>query len=433
MEYSLQYYYEHYNGHIPLPLDLPAEQNEFTYLFTKKKGNQPCYNILKNIEPDKSVLTTSYFIGVDWVHEGKLAIYVAPKLNTKLLLEEGDWHSIKETDYLNMLFSCIKHPEVSKEIKELFEIKWDKPEIIIEQKKDLLTPLLVVQYLVLVKDIVRKGLKKAYYRVNENLYAKVKGKVNVSQTIKRNLLRNKKLNTSCSFEEFGLNCVENRLLKKALLFIRKYLPTYLNIGSEAYIKDLINYISPAFDTISDEVDLSEIRHPKPNIFYKEYDEAIRLSKLILSRYGYNISNIEKETISTPPFWIDMSKLFELYVLGLLKDRFQSHIQYHFTHYGNELDFILRSEKYKLVIDAKYKPKYIDGKLDEDIRQVSGYARLKKVYDFLEKQYPESIDCLIIYPDQENGHSNLSDVELLTKEVSSYNGVFKLGVKLPLIS
>lgn len=26
------------------------------------------------------------------------------------------------------------------------------------------------------------------------------------------------------------------------------------------------------------------------------------------------------------FWIDMSKLFELYVLGLLKDRLQTHVQ-----------------------------------------------------------------------------------------------------------
>ncbi len=436
MEYSLQYYWEHYNGKISLPTDLPADKYEFSYLFYKKRGDQPCYNILKNIDPANSVLSTSYFIGVDWVHEKKLAIYVAPKLNTKpgvSITSIEDWQSIKETDYLNMLFSCIRHSDVAKEIKELFEIKWDKPEIEIEQKKDLLTPLLVVQYSVLVKDIVRKGLKKAYYRVEENLYSKVKGKVKVSATIKQNLLRNKKLNTFCSFEEFGLNCVENRLIKKALVFIRKYLPTYLNIGSEAYIKDLINYISPAFDTVSDEVELSEIRHTKPNVFYKEYEEAIRLSKLILSRYGYNISNIEKDTISTPPFWIDMSKLFELYVLGLLKDRFQSHVQYHFTHYGNELDFILKSDKYKLVIDAKYKPKYIDGKIDEDIRQVSGYARLKKVYNFLEKEYPESIDCLIIYPDQENGSNSLANIELLNTEVPSYNGVFKLGVKLPLIS
>lgn len=58
---------------------------------------------------------------------------------------ELDVSKILETDYLKMLFGCLKHPEVTKEVKELFEIKWDKPEIEIDQKQDLLTPLLVVQ------------------------------------------------------------------------------------------------------------------------------------------------------------------------------------------------------------------------------------------------------------------------------------------------
>ena len=52
----------------------------------------------------------------------------------------------------------------------------------------------------------------------------------------------------------------------------------------------------------------------------------------------------------------------------------------------------------MVIDAKYKLKYINGKHDEDIRQVSGYARLRNVYKTLEIEQGNIIDCFIIQHD-----------------------------------
>jgi 5-methylcytosine-specific restriction enzyme subunit McrC len=85
----------------------------------------------------------------------------------------------------------------------------------------------------------------------------------------------------------------------------------------------------------------------------------------------------------------------------------------------------------MVIDAKYKLKYINGKDNQDIRQVSGYARLKKVYEDLNKKQGEVIDCLIIHPDQ-NGLENLLSVDLKEKDIEHYYDVYKLGVKLPLV-
>lgn len=436
MNYKLEKYFEHFEGKIELPIDCVIHNALLSAIFFKKKESQHCYLISLNKETNDAVINTTYFVGVDWVVENKLAIYVAPKLNTKRDIvtdaTASELISVKQTDYVRMLFDCLKHAEVSKVINELFEIKWDKPEISIEQKNDLLTPLLVIQFLVLVKEIVRKGLKKSYYKRTDNLYGKVKGKIKVSETIKQNKVKNKNLHTICSFDIFGFDGLENRLIKKALLFAKRYLPVYVNMGSNALIKDLLDYIMPAFADVSTEVKVEEIRYMKHSVFYKHYAEVIHLANLILSRYGYNISNIEKQFISTPPFWIDMSKLFELYILGLLKDRFGSQVHYHFTHYGNELDFILKADGLKVVIDSKYKPKYNTQKEDKDIRQISGYARLEKVYSYLEKVYPESIDCLIIYPDQDKGLESLMDVDLLSNKIQHYHGVYKIGVKIPII-
>lgn len=407
---------------------VPLTQDFYEINFTKnhrgKDASMPCFTVVKDKADENSYcVTTGYFIGVDWVESNKTALYVAPKLNTKN----------KEIDFIKMLFSSLRHNDVAKEINELFEVKWDQPVIEIEQKQDLLTPFLVVEFLSLLKTIVRKGLKKSYYKVEHNLHSKVKGKILVSKSIKQNLLQNKNLHTYCSYDEFGLNNKENRLLKKALLFVKRYLPNYTQLTKNKDIQNTFNYINPAFYSVSDEIELNEIKHSKTNAFYKEYEQAIRLAKLILKRFGYNISNTVKNKIQTPPFWIDMSKLFELYVLGLLKDRFHNQVSYQYQYCGNELDYLLKSDEYKMVIDAKYKLQYINGKHDEDIRQVSGYARLRNVYKALEIDQGSIIDCLIIHPDQNSGVENLKDIDLKSKEISQYFDVYKIGLKLPYIN
>lgn len=375
-------------------------------------------------------IQTNYYIGVDWIIENKKAINIEPKLNN---------NSTQQTDYLTMLFSALKHTEIAKHTDDLFEIKWDKTPIEIEQYQDLLTPLLVVQYLRLVKEIVRKGLKKSYYKVENNLYAKVKGKVLVSQTIKQNLLKNKSLHTYCSYDEFGLNSLENRLLKKALVFIQRYLPNIKNLQNEKYTTDIFNYINPAFEFVSDEVSLHDVKHTKTNVFYKEYEEAIRLAKLLLKRFGYNITNTQQKTIKTPPFWIDMSKLFELYVYGLLKDTYGNNVLYGGKeaklNYGLP-DYLITKEGVKCIVDAKYKPLYNkDGKYDIDnIRQLSGYARDEKVFIKLEKKEDQIIDCILIHPIPLDKNGTEEIILDLTESVAL--GTFvkfkKLGVPIPTI-
>lgn len=416
-------HHNYYYNDIAQECDVPEIPKPILFLRNEKAV---CFEI--NASTRK--IHTNYYIGVDWITKEK-AIFVEPKLNN---------NSKEQTDYIKMLFSALKHPEVAKHSKDLFEIKWDKTPIPITQEQDLLTPLLVVQYLRLVKEIVRKGLKKSYYKVENNLYAKVKGKVLVSQTIKQNLVKNKPLHTYCSHDEFGLNGLENRLLKKALVFIQRYLPTIKNLQSEKYTTEIFNYINPAFEFVSEEVHLHDIKHTKTNAFYKEYEEALQLAKLILKRFGYNITNTQEKTIKTPPFWIDMSKLFELYVLGLLKDTYGSHALYGGKeaklNYGLP-DYLITKEDVKCIADAKYKPLYNkDGNYDIDnIRQLSAYARDEKVFDKLGLEKNVIIDCVLIHPIP-LGENLIEEFKIdLSKsvDIGSFVQFKKLGVPVPVIT
>ena len=128
----------------------------------------------------------------------------------------------------------------------------------------------------------------------------------------------------------------------------------------------------------------------------------------------------------------MPKLFELYVYKKLQEQFggREEVLYHFIADYTELDFLLNTPEYKMVIDAKYKPIYKDSRDIDDIRQVSGYARLEAVYNEFKIEENKLIDCLIIYPSlEENKSLNIEN----KKEISKYRNIYKLSVSIPLIT
>jgi hypothetical protein len=399
-------------------------------------------------------LDVGYYIGVDWLLENHSSIIIAPKLNSRLesLKIEKDLNEDIELDaeellpinegkevyidYFAMLDRCLDVDYLYYEIDNLVHIDWKANEIPIKQSEDWLSPLLIVKFLNLLKVIVRKGLKKSYYQTRQNLNGKIKGKILVGLNIKQNIVRNKLTHTMCQFEEFGVDNLENRLLKKAFVFAATYLDNYQKAfhGIENHFDHIVNYCRPALEPIGNDVNVIEVKNHKVNPFFKEYNEAIQIAKLLLRRFAYSVSNTSKEKLTTPPYWIDMPKLFELYTYYFLKCRFSKPkmVNYHLSTYGNELDLLVNGDGFKIVVDAKYKPLYIFGKNHQDMRQVSGYSRLEKVYDLLDIDHNKLIGCLIIYPDVQNG---LSENEFMTanlklKPISGYSNIYKVGIKVP---
>lgn len=402
-----------------------------------RQDDAMCFSIHYDETKKKHRFETSYFVGVDWIVENQRSIYVQPKQNKEDI----------EVDYIGMLLEALQEPENFNHLEGLCEIDFNKPPISITQKQDLLSPFLIAQFLQLLRQIVRKGLKKSYYTVSKNLNAKIKGKVLVEKDIKTNKTKGNLIRTTCRFQEFGINCDENKILKKAYSFSRSAIQRYEKGTDMQSLQHIIHYIHPAFEAVAEDIDVSKIKSFKPNPLYKEYDQALKLAQLLLKRFSYNITLTKQEKIATPPFWIDMSKLFELYVYKKLRAVFSNQeVQYHLKAQQQELDFVIRSKDDKciFVVDTKYKPRYEDHKISiEDVRQVSGYARIKKVYDELRiTDYDKNIKCLIIYSHQ-NGVNSFESTSFTTKENNAdekalkeekdYVNLFKLGIKLPTIS
>ncbi|REC50685.1 restriction endonuclease [Chryseobacterium piscium] len=432
---------------------------------TERGKDYPCFS--HKVSGDEVVLKSEYFVGLDWLTKDRF-IHVEPKLNFSVVetfekasdenkedlseeeIERFDKeakkkieseNSYKEVNVIAMLMKIMSHNEVAKETDQLLLIDWEESEIEIKQKQDLLTPFLVVKFIKLLQDITRKGLKKSYYKVQENLRNRVKGKILVGQQIKQNVFKNRFTNTVCEYQVFGEDSIENQFLKKVFLFCIQYLENNDNyFKGENNITCMVNYIRPSFEQISSEVDIQDIKHLKYNPFFKEYKEAIKIGQQILKRFSYNITKTIAEKISTPPFWIDMPKMFELYVYArFLEDNpslLATNFNYQFAIHGNSLDFLICAGDKKIVVDAKYKLKYNYSQIHEDIRQVAGYARLNKVREKLKYSDNEEIPCLIIYPkpirNNESDKESLKIENIMTTEIGVYHKVFKRGVSLPIL-
>ena len=404
------------------------------YILKKDKWGMPIYpfEIWRNNE-EEVCLQAGYYIGALWLVKHHKFVYIEPKMNKKQIAEgspaQEEW---AEIDYLKMLLSITGLDP--KDTQDLIKIYWDEPPITIEQQKDTLTPFLMVQFLLLLKRIVRKGLKKSYYTVEENLNNRIKGKIQLAKHLKQNVFKNKLTAHVCRYQEFGMDSLENRFLKKVLQFIISFKNTHPNyfVGNDKSICELITYCSPYFELISEEINIENLKKLTPNTFFKEYEEAIRIGQHILKRFSYNITETTQQKVTIPPFWIDMPKLFELYVYKKLQEQFggREEVLYHFIADYTELDFLLDTPEYKMVIDAKYKPIYEDSRVIDDIRQVSGYARLEAVYNEFKIEENKLIDCLIIYPSlEENKELNFKKLDT----IKNYAKIYKQGISIPLIT
>ena len=390
----------------------------------KTERGETIYPFLLLVSEEAITLKAHYYIGVDWL-VGEEYVYIAPKMNCQ---EEK-----VEIDFLKMLLEIYTADIEEKHTRDLLKIYWKEPQITIEQQKDFLTPFLVVQFLQLLKRITRKGLKKSYYTVEENLNSRIKGKIQIGKHLKQNVFKNKLTTHVCRYQEFGMDNLENRFLKKVLQFVISFKNTHPTFfaGNEATISELITYCTPYFELISEEIDIENLKNITINPFFKEYEQAIEIGKHILKRFSYNITETTQHKVSIPPFWIDMPKLFELYVYKKLQEQFgREAVTYHLTADYTELDFLLKTSEYKMVIDAKYKPIYEEGKVIDDIRQVSAYARLEKVYKKLGLENSNQlIDCLIIYPSLEE-NKDLDFNKL--KTIEGYAKIYKQSLSIPLI-
>ncbi len=362
----------------------------------------------------------SYVIGAQWIDSTPLVI--TPK---------GGCDKI---DYLKMLATCLNSGIESKELSKIYGVDLEQPRIEAPELNSVLSPLIIVHFISLVREIIKRGLKKSYVSRESNL-KKVRGRIAISQNEHYNVMRKRCERVYCKYQEYSADTPENRLIKKALLFSRQIIAQIAQENKSLHaLHHAINQCISAFCDVSDQIEVWEIKSMKRHKLFRGYEEAVQIAQMILRWCDYSITSIRPAAESPcPVFWLDMSLLYEHYVLGLLREAYGEKIKYQAKGYTGYPDFICYDPK--LVMDTKYIPRFQQGGIDIAIaRQLAGYARDRKLFRL---PASEVIPCIVIYPKEgeaQNPFKDKSLEELLAEDEDRHLfGFYRIAVPLPTLN
>lgn len=341
-------------------------------------------------------LCSSYFVGAEWLTD-KHAVIVTPK--------------IPDLDFIEMFVCALKFEPAAKYFSKFYGIDFNAKPIKTNVLNNQITPLIVIHFIALLKKITKRGLKKAYVIKDENLQSKIKGKIKISQHIKQNIIPRREDRIYCQYQEYTVDNLENRILKKALIYAESYINSLSYHKSFVTLMSTINNLKTYFVEVSENVELHELKSIVNNKIFKEYSEGIRIAKMILRKFNYSISETKISSDFTPVFWIDMSRLYEVYIYSKLHERYGSSIKFQVSGYWKTAVDFVDTDK-RIVIDTKYKPQYNEsnGGVIKDVRQISAYARDNKILKAMGCCEDSIVDCLIIYPEKmiDNEHKDIDD-------------------------
>lgn len=229
------------------------------------------------------------------------------------------------------------------------------------------------------------------------------------------------------------------MLKKALIYTEHILRTSYRALYTDSIRQTLQEAYSRFNDVNSNIDRSEIKSIKRHKLYPDYREALRLTELILQHHDTVPYRTASTVQAMPPFHIDMSLLYELYVYGILHKHFKPHVIYQFDAPSGNPDFLyVAPDRSPLILDAKYKPYFDKGKIPiADLRQLSGYARDKKILEKLGTK-ESTVACVFIYPQKgitENDPFSDGEEILSAPTIEKYDDflqMYKIAIPLPLL-
>ena len=431
-------------------LDLPGSEEErerqtkLRRIKRKLLGLQRRYSY----EKEKFVLKATFIVGVTRIYlKGKeIILTVKPK--------------IENLNSSRMLVETLSHPQVAPHIKmgETYEILTDAKPIEIEEVPNDYLLFLMIHYLKILNDLVRRGLQRNYRTTTENLRGRIRGRLLVGQTVRRNWPRGRKHYAYCSYQTYSEDTLENRILKAAYLKARSYLNSINAINGE--LAEWISNVGVDMERVSTvriyptDFALVTVQRIRP-----DYRQALDLARIVLRTLGYDptVEAARERIRYIYPYWIDMNELFERYVevklrrgeIGVLKD-YRVYPGYGYgggipikedkiISDGREVkelrpDFILVKDGKIAIGDAKYKEAYGNGWKKEDLQQIALYGRIKweKIKKWIKKKHgvDEKINgdgqepyLYIFYP---------AEKDTQKEPAKSFRGMHKVGIKVPVV-
>lgn len=372
-------------------------------------------------------LQAHYYVGTSWLKEGELSVSVQPKLNSKEF----------KINFASMLGSALEIDDIrnSNYFSQCYGISFDQKAIDAGGIADDFLVLLIMHYTSLLQRIVSSGLRRDYLTVEENMRSKIKGRIMVGRNVVMNDINQRPDRVYCSYQIYTDDVPENRLLKKALESAENIIMRSRSLSCNYDLRQRLSRMKSRFSGISTDVNEYQVKALKVSKLFKGYGDAVKVAKMIL-RQQANDTDITNGLL--PPFWIDMTGLFELYVFSLLEKAYPGQVLFQVPgSHRSRCDYLHLGNR--MIMDAKYKPGYsfrennpkVYGFMD-DIREISGYARDMRLLGRMDADEDFVPRCMIIYPDQSEGATRIFDSDLAGQgiKINEFARFYRLGIRLP---
>ncbi len=322
------------------------------------------------------------YVGV--IQIGNITIEILPKADKQKSTENDkkQWHDV----LLKMLAKCKK-------------IRLDSvSEASLKKRYHSLLDLYFEMYLQQVDYLLEQGLIKKY-RGNANNLNALKGRLNFGKNIQQNLIHKERFYTE--HQVYDYDHLINQILYKALLVLK-------SITNSSYLTDSIVRTLSRFPEVKNKaINKSHFDELVGNRKSTKYDEAIKISKMILLNYSPDIKGGNEHMLA---LLFDMNKLWEEYIYRILakhqtdtlKVKFQNHRKFWETKLIKP-DIIIEQHNYNaegekeietVVIDTKWK--IVDPKKpgDDDLKQMYAY-----------NMYWDANKSMLLYPSSNPKETN----------------------------
>lgn len=321
------------------------------------------------------------FVGV--IQIGNITIEILPKADKRISTgdDKKQWHDA----LLKMLAKCKK-------------IRVDSvSEASLKKRNHSLLDLYFELFIQEVNSLLEQGLIKKYRKNSGNLNA-LKGSLNFGKNVQHNLIHKERFYTT--HQVYDYNHLINQILHKALLVLQ-------TITNNSYLSDSIIRTLGNFPEVEEKaINKGHFESLVANRKSTKYDEALKISKMILLNYSPDIKGGNENMLA---LLFDMNKLWEEYVYRLLAKHQDVNLKVSFQNSDKfwenkriKPDIVLTKtngagNKEIFVIDTKWK--VIDPKKpgDDDLKQMFAY-----------NLYWNSSKSMLLYPSSDPQTTTFGD-------------------------
>jgi 5-methylcytosine-specific restriction endonuclease McrBC regulatory subunit McrC len=336
----------------------------------------------------------------------------------------------------NLLKRCLAHPSVSRHLQHAYRLFPDEPLIPVPRSTgDQLLIFLLTDYLMRVRHIARKGIKRAFLRTRSTRNGSPKGKIHVGASARQQRKRATVLPTVCGYDVHSADTAENRILKAALHQVGKHVAAHL--PRAGFLRQLLAENAMSFEQVTlKSIEPNDRRQVRHSPFFSEYRPALDLAETILKWLGTSPgTDASGAPTRIPPFFIDMPELFERYCEVLLRERY-SDVRAGYGRYDRSEtaagkrklrpDFVLPSRT--AILDSKYKYWIEQGASNTDYGQLALYGRHIPLLRQLGTETAEP-ELYLLYPSR-TGHETIDLLEHTANTVSEFRSLYEYPVFVP---